>query len=268
MQRESIEEDESVKLNTMIVEKNREIQALIAKVREVQAEHRVYKNSVQEFVPVLSEKICELVAFMNENIHMEERSGKKLENLKTDLQDLTVKLESVANSKQIQADEEREWGRVSLNDECVVTSLGVHHRVEDLLTKQQHLSQWLLETSSIPSSVDDSGLGTATYEPSIASEFREPHSEKLMLDIATKQEELAKKELEVEIFRVELETLRIKQLKTLQKLQKVEKKRIQSVTSTSTDPSKSAIHKPLHQTTSSDIRLHTARSASVRIYFS
>ena len=264
LQRENIkEEEESEKVNAMVVEKNLEIQALITKVREAQAKHQMYKKSVQEIVPILSEKICELVAFVNENVHMEELSSKKLEKLKADLQDLTIKLGSVANSEQIPADEERKWENVSLNDESMIAA---HHIMEDiLLTKQRRLSQWLQETSSIPPSVDDSGWATQTYEPSIASEALEPHSEELTHHIAMKQEELARKEEEIEITRIELQTLH-KQLK-LQKSQQVEK-RMQSVmrTSRSTGPSISAIHDPHIQMTSSDIRLHTAGSASVRIY--
>ena len=146
---EYTQEDQAEQLNNfsllpnyMWYEKEKEIAKLKAVVNEKDLEIRMLKTKLEEtgeivqgFASSMSERISSLVTVMRDNPDLECKS-KELEEMRSELKDLTVKLERLVEVKEEWHDDVAE----DTTDTLISIVLEMLH-----LEKQQRLSKWLLE---------------------------------------------------------------------------------------------------------------------------
>ena len=182
-------EKEIGKLKALVAEKNLEIQVLETTLENAHLKERMHSLTIQELASMLSQRVAELPTAVEEGT-TGEGEGKSLQEMKTELQELTFKLQLVAN--------ERVKGMDDVKVELEREDIG---RIQ----KGLHVSKWLEETSSVPTS--ESGFVSAVNEPSIMSELPGESDElfdQYLQDLAKKEEELATKEKEMKSRRDQL----------------------------------------------------------------
>ena len=164
-------EKEIAKLKAVVNEKDLEIRMLKTKLWET-------REIVQGFASSMSERISSLV---RDNPNLESKS-KELEEMRSELKDLTVKLERLVEVKKERHDVAED---TTVSDTPIPIMLEMLH-----LEKQQRLSKWLLETSSTPVySGSDSGFDTHTDEGSCEPPT-EYFEQQFLSDLAMKTEVL------------------------------------------------------------------------------
>lgn len=163
-------EKEIAKLKAAVSKKDLEIQMLKTKLEET-------RGIVQDFSSLMSENI---VTLMRDNPDLESKD-KGLEEMRNELQDLTVKLKTLVEIKEEQEEEH------AVAEDTTDTPISIVLYLE----KQQRLTKWLLEAGSTPMySGSESGFAGEGSEPP-TEYFEQQFLSDLSVKIEALEEEIA-----------------------------------------------------------------------------